>query len=102
MAKRLVLKTDHSIEMVGTLEIIHGISGIADVTLNANGAFELEWDTNGTKIDWNSQSTVHEDGRRVFVDRDGNEYLENQLELIKDTEEENDIDDGGPYNEPGQ
>ena len=39
-----------------TVETIPGTCGLADVTKNADGTFELQYDGLGTDIDWDNQT----------------------------------------------
>ena len=77
----------NGVEIVGTLERIPGVAGIEDVTLTADGKFELEW-TGDTEIDWNGQETETDAMYqcRIFVDENGESWLEHEL-MFEETED---------------
>lgn len=81
MAK--VLIAPNGAPIVGTLELIPGVAGIQRVKAGKGdgGLFEIEYDGE-TEVDWDNQVTVKRKGGRVFVDPDGQEWLESQLRLI--------------------
>lgn len=74
---KLVLKSDHSIEMTATKEVVWGTCAFHSVDSNGEPEFG-----GYTEIDWNSQLTVRKGGQRIFLDADGEEHLESDLELI--------------------
>lgn len=76
---RLVVKGHPEIEIVGTLETLSGVALIGEVSSLADFEYAGE-----TKVWWDDQRTVVRDGQRIFVDDDGEEYLESQVEVIDD------------------
>lgn len=71
---------DSDIQIVGTLERLTGrgeISGFGDTFA------DVEWQ-GSTEVFWDEQKTVQRDGKDIYLDEDGNEYTEDQLELRDD------------------
>lgn len=83
----------HGTRIIGTLERLPGVALIQqdDVTNGPDGTFALEY-AGGTNVDWNAQATVYRqpvgDGKappqRVFVDEDGDEFLEGECHLAEE------------------
>ena len=75
-----------------TYEVLHGSNGILNdadqVELNDDGSFSVDFDGGGTDIDWNSQEAVDRGNGRIFLDEDGDEWDESDLELLE-------VDDDG-------
>lgn len=70
--------------IVGTLEVIHGRCGIANDSFSegADGRIEFDDDGNGTDVFWDSAETATDDHGRIFLDRDGEEVAETDVELV--------------------
>lgn len=75
--------------IVSTLERVPGSCDIINenVTRNEDGTFDFEW-CGETELHWDGQETVERDitlggsvMQRVFIDADGDEWLESQLVL---------------------
>jgi hypothetical protein len=80
-------------EITGTLEIVSGVALINDATRLPDGTLDIDYE-GYAEIDWDSQKTVmrekhdghgHPDGdpgtERIFVDEDGGEWPECQIEV---------------------
>ena len=69
-------------EIMGTLEVIHGQAGIMPGTIKRNddGTFDFDYDGD-TEMFWDEQRTKTEEGQRIFLDEDGNEWYERDLVL---------------------
>jgi hypothetical protein len=74
--------------IVATLERLTGRAIIVpgSVRQDCLGSFEFEYE-GSTEIYWNDQQTVVRDDERVFVDRNGDEFLESELKLAPVEEE---------------
>lgn len=85
MAK--VLVSPKGTEIIGTLELIPGVSPIksAKAGKDDGGRFAIEY-YDQTDVDWNNQVTVTRSRQRVFVDEAGHEFLENELKLVDEDE----------------
>lgn len=86
--------------ITGTLETVTARANINDVLgHNDDSTFALDYE-GYTEIFWDSQKTVQRDVlhgdvdgatyQRVFLDEDGNEWIESDLRLINDDEKAND------------
>jgi hypothetical protein len=75
--------------IVATLENVVGRAMIVpgSVRQDCLGSFEFEYE-GSTEISWNDQQTVVRDDDRVFVDRNGDEFLESELKLSPVEEDE--------------
>lgn len=91
---KLVVKADHSVEIAGTLERCPGVAllHLEDCKTLPDGKIEIAY-AGETKMFWDDQYTVTRNKERVFVDRDGTEYLESEIELIEDEEPEDEDED---------
>ena len=84
-------------EIIGTLEILHGIAMIDDPHVAGKGeknnhqrkntkrnrfGFEYAGDTD---VNWDGQETVVRKGERIFVDASYDEWPESQLKLVDET-----------------
>lgn len=92
MAKKIVVKADHNIEIVATKEVVWGTCAIEPDVDDPRG---WSYTCAGTDIDWDSQQTVtrHVDGRGylpVFIGDNDREYTADQIEIIDEVEEEDD------------
>ena len=58
--------------------------GIANDSLaeGADGRIEFDDDGNGTDVFWDSAETATDDHGRIFLDRDGEEVAETDVELV--------------------
>ena len=65
--------------ILGTLEALSAVAIISGV--KEDGTIEYE---GSTDIFWDDQKTVIKDGERVFVDPNGNLFLESQLTITED------------------
>jgi len=82
MTTRLAVRDSTEVTIQGTLETVRGVAYIANPRMeNGKIAFDYE---GGTKIWWDEQETVKEDGQRMFVDAEGNEYTEDELVVIEE------------------
>lgn len=78
--------------IVGTAERIYGTARLVVDSFARDEAGELSFDHNGqTDVDWNSQETLDREGWIVFVDDDGEEVPENEIELIDGDEDDGPI-----------
>ena len=69
--------------ITGTLEVVRGRGHIGEITRLPDGKLEIEYG-GGTEMFWNEQRQVESEGERVFLDEDGNEWRESELE-VRDT-----------------
>jgi hypothetical protein len=69
-----------------TLETVQGTCGVYFEGVNADGKPIFDYDGSGTDVDWNSQETVKRDGKTVFFDENGDEWLEDQITVVDPTE----------------
>ncbi len=49
------------------------------------GKLTYDYDSNGTDVDWNSQETVKDKGKIVFLDVEGNHWTEDDITVVKGT-----------------
>lgn len=71
--------------VVRSLERLSGTAVIADDTFVRNPDGSLDYDYEGTTdVHWNGQLTVTRGKDRVFIDDNGDEVLESELELVDD------------------
>jgi len=75
--------------IVATLERLSGRALIVPSSVRAEPTGGFSFDYEGTTdIFWDDQRTVTQDDERVFLDEEGEEYLESELRLIPQQEEE--------------
>lgn len=92
---KLVVAHDHSIEIIGTLDLVPGRANLNGATRLPDGTLDIDW-AGETTMFWDDQKTVQrriDDGHpleNIYLDEDGNEYLESELELIDGNEPEED------------
>lgn len=81
-------------DIVGTAELVPGVALLnnSDITRNSDGTYEFEW-AGETKLDWDGQTTVTRRVHRVFVDDNGEEFTENELQLVPESDDEEESDD---------
>jgi len=81
MSKILVSPT--GVRITGTYETCPGLAAIDNVSLGNRdgGRFEFDY-TGSTDMFWDDQRTIRRNGERVFLDANGAEWLESQLQLI--------------------
>jgi hypothetical protein len=76
-------------EITGTFETITGRAGITfcdpgNSDAEQEGQLSFNWN-GGTDIFWNEQKTVlNEADQRIFLDEDGNQWIEDQITLVPD------------------
>lgn len=78
-----VLYAPNGVKIAGPLEAVQGVADIINrgVKRDADGTFEFEY-AGETNLDWDSQATVLDaDGRRQFLDEEGNLWAESDLVL---------------------
>lgn len=63
--------------IIGTYELVYGTALIQDAKIN-DDRIDFEYE-GSTDVDWDSQKTVREGGRRVFVDDDHNTWTEDEV-----------------------
>lgn len=87
---RLVPRTKPTVQILGTVEIVYGVCGITNVKprTGPRDRFLFDYDGTGTQVNWDSQTTVAQNGQRLFVGDDGNHYTEDQLELVDELSDE--------------
>lgn len=68
--------TKDGIELCGTLETLSGVALVHSV--EEDGAINYSGQTD---IWWDGQQTVERNGQRVWVDDEGEEYLESEIEF---------------------
>ena len=70
--------------IVGTLEVVHGRCGIADdsFTKGPDGSLQFGNNGGGTDLFWDSAETATDDRGRIFLDRDGEQVAEADVELV--------------------
>lgn len=80
---RLVYKEDHSVEITRTKELIPAACAIQNVRIE-DGQVEFDY-AGGADVFWDDQYQVrNRDHERVFLDDNGAEYLESEIEVIDD------------------
>ncbi len=78
----------NGLEITGTLEKLIGRAGITfcapgEQGNETAGSLSFFWD-GGTEIFWDEQKTAEdENGRKIFLDREGNQWTEDEIILIK-------------------
>ncbi|AXK43954.1 hypothetical protein [Erythrobacter aureus] len=66
----------------GTLETLPGTARITEDSFKANPEGMLEYEhQGGTDIDYDGQETVERDGKKMYVDEDGDAWPENEIVL---------------------
>ena len=70
----------------GTLETLSGVALAERWGRTKDGLLSFEW-AGETDVWWDEQKTVRIDGERVFVDEDGEEVLEHEVELRQEEED---------------
>ena len=78
--------------IVATLEVIHRRCGIANdsFTKGPDSSLRFENDGGGTNLCWDSAKTATDDHGRIFLDRDGEQVAEADVELFTPARETND------------
>lgn len=66
-------------EIVSTLETIPGTCGIIWTAPGEGECGNYDYDGTGTKMWWDGAETVKHAGQRVFLDENGNQWLESEL-----------------------
>lgn len=75
MSKKMV--SPDGTRITGSYERIYGVAQIIDFDDEGEPNYE-----GTTDVNWDSQETIMRHGERVFVDEDGDEYLEGQCKLV--------------------
>jgi hypothetical protein len=77
------------LEIDGTLETLSGRAEILNDSYQreADGSIEFEWGGE-TEVFWDEQRTVTRGGKRIFLDTEGNECTEDEIDLVVDLTEE--------------
>ena len=69
--------------IIGTREVVYGTCGIVPGSFSRkDGEITVEYDGNGTELDWDGQESFQIDGKTVYLDENGHEWTEDQLSLI--------------------
>lgn len=75
--------------IVATLERLSGRALIVPSSVRAEPTGGFSFDYEGTtEIYWDDQRTVTEDDERVFVDEEGEEFLESKLQIVPQQQEQ--------------
>lgn len=77
--RKLVLKTDHDVEITDIVEQV-----IITYPIEAGDGELFEYTGGDSESYWDTAEPIIRQGQRVFQDRDGNEYLESEIEVIDD------------------
>jgi hypothetical protein len=86
--------------IVATLEWLSGCAQIVPGSVRSEPSGGFSFDYSGTTdICWEDQRTVVENDERVFVDEEGTEYLESELRLVPQQQEQ---ESPLPPPEPGE
>ena len=73
--------------ITGTLEQMDGKALTTEDSFSRDDTGKLVFDYEGeTEIYWNGQETQSRDGKTIFIDDDGEEVLETEVELTDDEE----------------
>ena len=82
--------------IVATLERLNGRALIvpSSVRVEPTGGFSFDYEGT-TDIYWDDQRTVVENDERVFVDEEGTEYLESELRLVPQQQEQESLTKSG-------
>ncbi len=77
----------NGLEITGTLEKLQGRGQITfcspDEAEEHEGKLSFSWN-GGTEIFWDEQKTAQgENGKRIFLDEDGNQWTEDEIILVK-------------------
>lgn len=75
--------------IIATLERLSGRALIApgSVRPEPGGGFSFDYEGT-TDIFWDDQRTVTQDDERVFLDEEGTEYLESELQLVPEQQQQ--------------
>lgn len=82
------LITKDGYRITATVETILGTCGLDHVERDAAGNLVLEYDGMGTNVCWDACEQLKRDGQPVYQTEDGEEYLERDLELVEDDDED--------------
>ncbi|MEA3212310.1 MAG: hypothetical protein QOE70_5367 [Chthoniobacter sp.] len=81
--QRMILVSPAGTVITGTLERLSGRANIVPGSAREDPLGGIEFDYEGsTEIWWDEQSTVIRDDERVFLDEEGDEFLESDLRLV--------------------
>lgn len=73
----------NGLPIIGTLETMCGVALIDEIDETGEPVFSGE-----TKIWWDEQKTVERDGKLVFVDEEGGEWIFDQLTKVEEGTDE--------------
>jgi hypothetical protein len=68
-------------EIIGTLETV---PGIAFCTFTDSPTGPVSQYSGETEIDWDGQESLQENGRTLYVDKNGDVWTENQFTFIRE------------------
>ena len=89
---RLVRKDNHEVEIEGTHEVLYAKAWIIGLHRKEDGSIGFDYE-GGSDVWWDTQETVHDQlGTRQFVDANGEILGEDEIELIDETEEEEEVE----------
>ncbi|MEA3208558.1 MAG: hypothetical protein QOE70_1615 [Chthoniobacter sp.] len=81
--QRMILVSPTGTVITGTLETLSGRANIVPGSAREDPLGGIEFDYEGsTEIWWDEQRTVIRDDERVFLDEEGDEFLESELRLV--------------------
>lgn len=78
-----VLVTKDGVKITRTVEMCRAYCDVIGVERNARGGYDLEYGDAGSDIDYDSMEQVKLLGQPVYLDADGEEYLESDLRLVE-------------------
>lgn len=67
----------------GTLERMYGVAFVASFTKEEGGEIKVKY-SGESDVDLDSQETVLRDDQRIFVDVDGKEWLESEIQFRRE------------------
>jgi hypothetical protein len=82
------LITKDGFRITATVETIIGTCRVISAERDASGQIILEYGDDGTEICWDTAEQIKRDGSPVYQTEDGEEYLERDLELIDDDDDD--------------
>jgi hypothetical protein len=79
------LKSKAGTRITGTLERIPATQSLRFVSKGEDGKLTFNFNT-GSTIFWDGQVTVEREGQMVFLDENGKEFLESEVEFVESDE----------------